>query len=68
MLPAEQDLINSFHQLYYDRKQHTWGDTRWLGVPVQKCPLDLWIYQEIVYEIRPDLIIECGTAEGGQGA
>jgi cephalosporin hydroxylase len=32
---------------------------------VQKCPLDLWIYQELLTEIRPDLIIETGTFHGG---
>jgi cephalosporin hydroxylase len=36
-----------------------------MGVQTQKCPLDLWIYQEILHEIRPDLIVECGTARGG---
>jgi cephalosporin hydroxylase len=36
-----------------------------LGIPTLKCPLDLWIYQEIIYEIKPDLIIETGTAYGG---
>jgi cephalosporin hydroxylase len=30
-----------------------------------KCPLDLWIYQEIIFEQKPDMIIECGTANGG---
>jgi cephalosporin hydroxylase len=34
-------------------------------VPAQKCPLDLWTYQEIIYETRPDIIVECGTANGG---
>jgi cephalosporin hydroxylase len=27
--------------------------------------LDLWVYQEIIFGLRPDLIIECGTASGG---
>jgi cephalosporin hydroxylase len=36
-----------------------------MGVPAYKCPLDLWIYQEILYDLRPDLIIETGTAAGG---
>lgn len=30
-----------------------------------KLPTDLWIYQEILYDIRPDLIIETGTMYGG---
>lgn len=36
-----------------------------MGIPVLKCPLDLWIYQEIIFKTRPDIIIECGTAKGG---
>jgi cephalosporin hydroxylase len=36
-----------------------------MGHPILKCPLDLWHYQEILHEIRPDLIIETGTAFGG---
>ena len=67
MLQAEQDAIHSFHKLYYDSGQNggTWSNTRWMGVPLLKCPLDLWIYQEILFEIKPQLIIECGTFSGG---
>jgi len=36
-----------------------------MGVPVGKCPFDLWIYQEILYETQPDIIIESGTGLGG---
>jgi cephalosporin hydroxylase len=32
---------------------------------VRKTPFDLWIYQEMLHELMPDLIIETGTAEGG---
>lgn len=37
----------------------------WLGYEVWKCPLDLFSYQEIIVERRPELIIECGTYAGG---
>ena len=37
----------------------------WLGVRILKNPLDLMILQEIIFEKRPDTIIECGTAYGG---
>ena len=30
-----------------------------------KCPLDLWIYQELIFRLRPDLVVECGTWAGG---
>lgn len=43
----------------------TWQDTRWMGVPTAKCPLDLWIYQEILAETRPQLVVETGTYRGG---
>jgi cephalosporin hydroxylase len=60
-----QDHIDEFHKLYYDSRERTWKNTSWLGVGVQKCPLDLWVYQEILAERRPDVIVETGTAAGG---
>lgn len=35
------------------------------GIPVRKNPLDLWIYQELIFDLKPDLIIEIGSAHGG---
>ena len=37
----------------------------WLGVKIEKSPLDLMILQEVIFEKRPDTIIECGTGYGG---
>jgi len=51
--------------LYYQDGQHTWDNTTWLGVPLEKYPTDLFIYQEIISETKPDLIIEAGTYKGG---
>jgi len=59
----ELETINNFHNLYYNKE--VWKNSNWMGINIQKCPLDLFIYQEILYEIRPDLIIETGTAAGG---
>lgn len=65
-LNAERKIVRRFHQLYYYAKQRTWkNNTFWLNVPTAKCPLDLWVYQEIICETRPDIIIETGTAHGG---
>lgn len=58
-------LIDQFHTLYYSSREQTWGSTFWLGHHVLKCPLDLWAYQEILHEVRPELIIETGTYRGG---
>jgi cephalosporin hydroxylase len=38
---------------------------RWLGRLQSKNPLDCWVYQEILHETRPDLVIELGVAQGG---
>ena len=43
----------------------TWRNTHWMGVPLLKCPLDLWVYQELIAAHRPDLVIETGTSRGG---
>ena len=37
----------------------------WLGVPVIQIPQDLQAMQEIIWEVKPDLIIETGIAWGG---
>lgn len=61
----EREVVEKFHQLYFYTPDRTWRNTYWLGVPTQKCPLDLWVYQEMLHELRPDLIVETGTAHGG---
>lgn len=58
-------IVKRFHRLFFHQKFRTWANTKFLGVPVAKNPLDLWVYQEIIFEVRPDLIIETGTAHGG---
>lgn len=41
------------------------NQTSYFGVRAQKNPLDAWVYQEILYEMRPDVVIEIGNANGG---
>jgi cephalosporin hydroxylase len=62
-------VVDEFHRLYYETgfEGGTWTDTTWFGVPALKCPSDLWIYQELIHELAPDLIVETGTADGGSG-
>jgi len=60
-------ITDQFHKMYYlgDETHPTWKSTTWLGVRALKCPFDLWIYQEIIHDVRPDIIIETGTYHGG---
>lgn len=63
--PKIRDLaVLEFHKLYYYSLDRTWNNTYWMNVPLLKCPLDVWVYQEMIVELKPDVIIECGTARG----
>lgn len=37
----------------------------WMGTIARKMVLDAWVYQQILYEVKPDFVIEIGNAEGG---
>ncbi len=39
--------------------------TTYRGVPAQKLPMDAWVYQEIIHELRPAFVVEIGNAYGG---
>jgi cephalosporin hydroxylase len=50
------DRVNSYRYSY---------NFSWLGRPVIQYPQDLVALQEIVWRVRPDLIVETGIAHGG---
>ena len=60
---AEKQVTEKFQTFYYN--SGVWMNTRWLGIPSEQAPTDNWGMQEIISEIRPDYIIEAGTANGG---
>lgn len=37
----------------------------WLGIPIIQLPEDIVIIQELLWKVRPDVIIEAGIAHGG---
>ncbi len=73
----EQYIVDRFHDLYYSlwlQRMDAAGrviegrgtiDGSWLGHRVLKCPADLMMYQEILFDTQPDIIIETGTFSGG---
>ena len=64
---ADRETIDAFHRLYYQTWRTGKGtiDLSWFGHRTLKCPFDLWTYQEIIVDTRPDVIVESGTAFGG---
>jgi cephalosporin hydroxylase len=63
--PEDEKVIWDFNKLYQRMPKRTWMSTTWRGVQVAKPPTDLWMYQEIIFENKPELIIETGTFAGG---
>jgi cephalosporin hydroxylase len=61
-LTAEQwATVDHFHELIYNHSMQT----MWMGWPVLKWPGDLLNYQDVLWTIQPETLIECGTALGG---
>ena len=52
-----------YHLWYY--RNRVWDTTTWAGVKTLKSPSDMWNYQEILFSLRPSLVIEFGTRFGG---
>ena len=54
-----RELLKLFHEV------PVWENLWFHSVPVLKNPLDLWMMQQIIYEIQPEFIVETGTFRGG---
>jgi cephalosporin hydroxylase len=50
--------------LHADKYKYTYNYT-WLGRSIIKFPNDIVVMQEIIWDVKPDLIIETGIAHGG---
>lgn len=40
-------------------------DVTWLGIPIVQLPEDILMMQELIWKVKPDVIVETGTAHGG---
>lgn len=57
-------VIDTFHWMWYTDRE-TWSRNTFLGYPILQLPLDLWLYQELIYHERPARIVQTGVARGG---
>lgn len=37
----------------------------WMGIPIIQLPEDIMMMQELIWRVRPDVIVEAGVAHGG---
>jgi len=53
----------AYLEWFYDT--NVWKDLRYRGVRTLKLPLDMWNYQELIFENDLHWVIETGTRHGG---
>jgi cephalosporin hydroxylase len=57
------ELATEFLKGYYSL--NIWNNLYYLGTQVMKYPTDLWVMQQIIHDVKPEYIVETGTAYGG---
>ena len=63
-LPVPQDLKMDFIDAFW-RSEESRRAT-WLGKATHRPPTDLFVYQELIWRVRPDWIVETRTGVGGR--
>jgi len=61
--PEFRKASESFFQQSVSHEYHY--HFKWLGLPIIQFPQDILAMQEIIWQVKPDLIIETGIARGG---
>lgn len=70
LLPMRADYRRRFdmtlHQwLIRHQTDVVFGGCHWMGARAHKNPMDAWIYQEILWEVKPEVVVEIGSCYGG---
>lgn len=59
-------LIKLGHEFVHETSKHKYSyNFSWMGRPIIAFPQDMIAMQEIIWEVKPDLIVETGVAHGG---
>jgi cephalosporin hydroxylase len=61
----ENNLALPLSQVLPVIQQRLLTQSTYFGVRALKSPTDFWVYQEIIWAMKPDVIVEVGTASGG---
>ena len=63
-VPVPQDLRHEFIDAFW--RSGEWHHARWLGRPTHRAVTDLFAYQELIFRLRPQWIVETRTGPGGR--
>ena len=62
----DKDLKALAQEFYNQSAKHKYTyHFSWMGRPIIQLPQDMMAMQEIIWQVKPDLVIECGIAHGG---
>jgi cephalosporin hydroxylase len=65
-LKADRDLLSLSQVMLREMSRHKYAyNYRWMGRPIIQFPQDILAMQEIIWQVKPDLILETGIAHGG---
>jgi len=65
-LGQNEDLLNLTHTWCSESNTHGYTyNFSWMGRPIIQYPQDMIAMQELIWKVKPDLIIETGIAHGG---
>jgi len=63
---ADQSFIETTREWFKKASRHEYSyHFEWLGRPVIQFPQDMMALQEVIFAVKPDLVIETGVARGG---
>lgn len=58
-----QEIATRFTSAYIEH--NLVFNNRFLGVEIWQNPFDMWVFQQMITELKPDVIVETGTAHAG---
>lgn len=65
-IPNDKKLLNITNEWLVNATAHRYSyHFDWLGLPIIQFPQDIVAMQEIIWQVKPDVIIETGVARGG---
>lgn len=66
---SDAEITARFREIWFrDAIEHGVMINKYLGILTWENPFDVWITQEIMFEVKPDVVVETGTFRGGSAA
>jgi cephalosporin hydroxylase len=57
----EESLSKTLDEVLEIIQARVVSGSTYFGIPCQRSPMDFWIYQEIIFALKPDIIVEIGN-------